>query len=198
MEQAVTDAGDTRARILEAAETLLRRHGLEKLNVIDVARVLNMSHGNVYRHFASKAELRATVIERWLDRIAAQTEVVAHGTEPGKDRLCEWLHRLAAIKQRKVVEDAELLVAAARVVRDRPSVEHDHSARLTAQVVRILYDGVADGTLPGVSSPEVSARAILNATVRFHHPELVVNGGPAAAQSAALSEVISLLMTGLS
>ncbi len=59
----------TRERILTAAEELLRRHGPAKTTVADVARALGMSHANVYRHFASKAELRDVVAERWLHSV---------------------------------------------------------------------------------------------------------------------------------
>ncbi|MBW8856399.1 MAG: helix-turn-helix transcriptional regulator, partial [Bradyrhizobium sp.] len=62
-------AADTRERILTAAEELLRRHGLAKATVVDVARALEMSHANVYRHFASKTELQDAVAHRWLERI---------------------------------------------------------------------------------------------------------------------------------
>ena len=44
-------------RILDAAEEMLRRHGVQKTNVVDVARALGMSHGNIYRHFPSKQAL---------------------------------------------------------------------------------------------------------------------------------------------
>jgi hypothetical protein len=37
METNQSDAGDMLARILDIAEMLVRRHGLEKLNVVDVA-----------------------------------------------------------------------------------------------------------------------------------------------------------------
>jgi AcrR family transcriptional regulator len=197
MEPNNTDAGEMRDRILNAAEKLLRRHGLEKLTVIDVARALNMSHGNVYRYFPSKAVLRAAVIERWLDRVAEQTDAIARKDGPADTRLEEWLKGLAMIKQRKVTDDAEMLAAAAKVVNETSQVEQQHSARLTAQVVQILQDGVADGTLPSVRDPRSTATAILNATFRYHHPDLVAIGGPPDAQLAALDGVVSLIMSGL-
>jgi AcrR family transcriptional regulator len=156
-----------------------------------------MSHGNVYRHVPSKAALRAAVIERWLDRVAEQTDAIARKDGPADIRLGEWLKGLATIKQRKVTEDAEMLAAAAKVVREMPQIEQEHSARLTSQVAQILQDGLEDGTLPGVRDPQSTATAILNATFRFHHPNLVVNGGPPDTQSAALNEVVSLIMSGL-
>ena len=40
----------TPERILEAAEGVLRRFGPAKTTVVDVARVLGVSHGSIYRH----------------------------------------------------------------------------------------------------------------------------------------------------
>ncbi len=38
---------ETRERILNAAQDLLRRHGLAKPTVVDVARALDLSHATV-------------------------------------------------------------------------------------------------------------------------------------------------------
>ncbi|GAB3955507.1 hypothetical protein GCM10027614_65040 [Micromonospora vulcania] len=59
-------------RILDAAEEVLRRYGPAKATVLDVARALGVSHGSVYRHFASKAALREAVAERWLARVSTR------------------------------------------------------------------------------------------------------------------------------
>jgi AcrR family transcriptional regulator len=188
---------EMRVRILETAEALLRRHGPEKLTVIDVASALNMSHGNVYRHFSSKAALRAAVVAAWLDRIAAETGSIAGKDAPADVRLEEWLKGLARIKQRKVIDDVEMLSASAKIGKEAPEVEHEHSARLISQVERILNDGLEEGSLPGAHDPKSTARAILNATFRYHHPDLVATGGPPAQQSAALDDVIALIIGGL-
>ena len=191
------DAADMHARILDAAEALLRRHGLAKLTVVDVARVLKMSHGNVYRHVDSKAALRAEVIRRWLDRVSDQTETIASEVGPSDIRLRAWLTGLAVIKQRKVSEDAEMLAAAIEVLGDAPDVMAEHSARLTTQLAGILEDGRIDGTLAAVGDPTSTARAILDATYRFHHPNLVAVGGPAEAQLVALNRVVDLVLPAL-
>ncbi len=54
----MTDEALTPDRILDAAEDVLRRYGPAKATVVDVARALGVSHGSVYRHFPSKAEIR--------------------------------------------------------------------------------------------------------------------------------------------
>ena len=82
-------ATNTRERILVAAEELLRRHGPAKTTVADVARSLGMSHANVYRHFASKADLRDAVAERWLTAITTPLEAIV--AEPSPPR-AGWSH----------------------------------------------------------------------------------------------------------
>ncbi|UPT62106.1 MAG: TetR/AcrR family transcriptional regulator [Hyphomonadaceae bacterium JAD_PAG50586_4] len=60
-----------RDRILDATVDVLRRHGPAKTGVVDVARALDMSHSNVYKHFASKSALLDAVAERWLAQVMA-------------------------------------------------------------------------------------------------------------------------------
>ena len=68
---------------MEAAEDVLRRFGPSKATVVDVARALGVSHGSVYRHFASKAELRDAVTRVWLARINDPLEAVIARGRPG-------------------------------------------------------------------------------------------------------------------
>src|ERR1700710_3186366 len=77
----------TPERILEVTEDVLRRFGLAKATVVDVARALDVSHGSVYRHFPSKASLRQAVAKRWLDRANAPLEKIAETTGPAPARL---------------------------------------------------------------------------------------------------------------
>src|SRR6202035_1948897 len=95
----------TPERILEVTEDVLRRFGLAKATVVDVARALDVSHGSVYRHFPSKASLREAVAKRWLDRVNAPLEEISQGSEPPAIRLERWLRTMIAIKHKKVCED---------------------------------------------------------------------------------------------
>jgi AcrR family transcriptional regulator len=47
-----------------------------------VASVLGVSHGSVYRHFATKAALREAVTERWLDREHDELSAIVDGEAP--------------------------------------------------------------------------------------------------------------------
>ena len=98
----------TPERILEATEDVLRRFGLAKATVVDVARALDVSHGSVYRHFPSKASLRQAVAKRWLDRANAPLEKIAEASGPAPARLERWLRTMFEIKHKKVCDDPEM------------------------------------------------------------------------------------------
>jgi AcrR family transcriptional regulator len=189
------DAALTPARILDAAEEVLRRFGPAKATVVDVARALGVSHGSVYRHFPSKAALRDAVAERWLARLTTPLAAVAASASPAPVRLRHWFERLIAFKRRKVLDDPELFATYSRLVADSRDVVHAHVETLTAQLAGILADGVADGEL-AVDDPQVAARAVFVATTRFHNPVHAAEWSDPAID-AAFEEVFALLLRGL-
>jgi AcrR family transcriptional regulator len=159
----------TAERILEAAADVLRRYGPDKANVVDVARELGVSHGSVYRHFPSKAALRDAVAERWLAEISAPLARIAAAEGPAADRLRDWLDQLVDAKQRRAREDPELFATYTRLAADSREVIEAHVKALTDQLARIIADGNAADELD-VSDAETTARALFDATSRFHNP----------------------------
>lgn len=95
----------TSQEILDAAEEVLRRHGPQKANVVDVARALGVSHGTIYRHYASKTALWKAVTRRWLQRVEAPLADVAQSSGSALDRLHRWLSQLVSIKREKRTTD---------------------------------------------------------------------------------------------
>jgi AcrR family transcriptional regulator len=185
----------TPERILEVTEDVLRRFGLAKATVVDVARALDVSHGSVYRHFPSKASLRDAVAKRWLDRVNAPLEKIAEGTGPAPARLERWLRALCATKQKKVCDDPEMFATYLTLAREARDVVKAYKERLIDQIASILSDGVKQGTFH-VTDVKASARAVLDATVRYHHPAHAEewNDPALAARTDAL---LALLLRGL-
>jgi len=159
----------TPERILEVTEDVLRRYGLTKATVVDVARALDVSHGSVYRHFPSKASLRQAVAKRWLDRANAPLQQIAESSGPAPARLEKWLRTMFEIKYKKVSEDPEMFQTYLTLAREACEVVHAHKERLIGQVADILSDGVKQGVFE-VADAKVSARAVFDATIRYHHP----------------------------
>lgn len=159
----------TREQIISAAEEALRRYGPAKTTVVDVAQSLGVSHGSVYRHFPTKAALRAAVVQQGLEQKARELRPIAEETGPAADRLHRWLLTLMTIKRRFALEDPELFGTYAMIDKDDAEVVHEHVEVLTSQITRILEDGVEAGEFrPSVL--ESGALAIWDATTRFHNP----------------------------
>ena len=75
--QAKLKPDDTRARIMESAETLFRRLGFAKTTVADIAAELGMSPANVYRFFPSKAAIVEAICQRHLATIENDAWAIA-------------------------------------------------------------------------------------------------------------------------
>lgn len=185
----------TPERILETTEDVLRRYGLAKATVVDVARALDVSHGSVYRHFPSKASLRDAVARRWLDRANAPLEKIANESGAAREKLERWLRTQFAIKCTKVSEDPEMFATYLALAQDAREVVKAHKDRLIDQLAHILSEGVAQGVFH-VADTKVTAQAMFDATIRFHHPAHAEEwNDPALA--ARTDAVLDLLFRGL-
>ena len=65
---------DTATRILDAAELCIRRYGLRRVSMGDVAQAASLSRGSVYNHFHDREALIDAVLERTADRFVAESE----------------------------------------------------------------------------------------------------------------------------
>jgi AcrR family transcriptional regulator len=182
--------------IVSAAEEVLRRHGPEKATVLDVARLLGVSHGSVYRHFATKAALREAVVRRWLDRV--RDELVAAARDRDRtppDRLRGLLTAMFAAKWAKAREDPELFATFRVLATEHSTVSATHVVFLLDLIRAVVEDGIAGGDF-AAGEPEVVARAVLDATSRFHDPTHAPEWR-SPGTGAAAEAVVALVLDGL-
>ncbi|MHC5934318.1 TetR family transcriptional regulator [Nostoc sp.] len=165
----MNDSALTPERILDAAEDVLRRYGLAKATVVDVARFLEVSHGTIYRHFPSKAALRDAVAERWLHRVSTPLGAIAQEQGSAVERLHRWFEQLIALKRQKVLDDPELFATYSAIAQEARGVVQAHIAELVRQIAAIVESGISSNEFR-VTDPQVAAKAVFQATVRFHHP----------------------------
>jgi AcrR family transcriptional regulator len=159
----------TRDRILATAEDVIRRFGPTKATVVDVARALGVSHAAVYRHVATKAELRDLVVGRWVETTMAPLRTIAAAPGPAAQRLRRLVDTLIAVKRRRAADDPELFAAYRTLAADAKSVVAAHIEEMVALVAAVIRSGVTDGKFRTVD-PVAAGRAVLIATSRFHHP----------------------------
>jgi AcrR family transcriptional regulator len=189
------DAPLTRERILATAEDVVRRFGPAKATVVDVARALGVSHAAVYRHVASKAQLRDLVVGRWVEATMPPLRAVATRPGPAPLRLKRFFETLIAVKRRRAAGDAELFAAYRTLASDAQSVVTAHVDELVALTAAILRAGMEEGSFRKLD-PTAAARAVLSATARFHHPAHAAEWGDPRCR-ADFKAVWKLIMDGL-
>jgi AcrR family transcriptional regulator len=158
----------TREQIVATAEDVIRRFGPAKATVVDVARALGVSHAALYRHVTTKAELRDLVVERWIEATMGPLRAIAAETGPAPERLRRFVDTLVATKRRRAAQDPELFTAYRALALESP-LAASHQAELVDLIAGIIRAGIAEGTFRSVE-PGATARGILTATFRFHHP----------------------------
>jgi AcrR family transcriptional regulator len=192
---APADVPLTRDLIVAAAEDVIRRFGPAKATVVDVARSLGVSHAAVYRHVATKAELRDLVVARWLEATMAPLHEIAQRSGAPSRRLRAFIETLSQTKRRRAADDPELFHAYRALAAEAQSLTAAHVDELTALVAGIIREGVRDGSFRTVE-PLPTARAVLAATSRFHHPAHAGEWKDPGLD-AAFDDVWKLLLNGL-
>ena len=128
-----------------------------------------MTHGSVYRHFASKAALRDAVVRRWLETMMPPLEAVVAEDGPAPGGCGGGCELLVAAKRRRATEDPELFAAYSSLKAQAREVLRAHVDALVGQAARIIADGVARGEFTA-ADPAAAGRAVLHATTRFYSP----------------------------
>ena len=190
-----TDTPLTRERILATAESVVRRFGPDKATVVDVARALGVSHAAVYRHVATKAALRDLVVGRWVETTMPPLRAIAAARGPAPRRLRQLVDALIAVKRRRSAEDPELFAAYRALAAEARAVTATHVDELVSLAAMIVRSGMDDGTFR-IADPVATGRAVLFATLRFHHPAHAAEWSDPAIDTA-YGDVWGLLMQGL-
>ncbi|WP_329789637.1 TetR family transcriptional regulator [Lentzea sp. DG1S-22] len=185
----------TAEAILAATEEVLRRYGPAKATVVDVAKALGVSHGSVYRHFATKAALREAVTRRWLDAIHEEMEPAFDREVPASRMLRDWLQKLFDKKRRSHTEDLELFTTFRTLVGESSAVVEYHLGHLVGQLTRIIQAGVDTHEFV-TDDVGRTAQAVWDATQVFHHPAHAQEWGNPHIQDA-FDAVVSLVVAGL-
>jgi AcrR family transcriptional regulator len=188
------DAGATRARILQEATALLRRHGSGKLTVSDIAAACGMSHSNVYRFFPTKAAIYGALVEEWFADVERALQAVIDSDADAAAKLRAHVLTLLRLKRAKIEADREFYIACLEAAAHcRPQIAL-HAQRLRDNLRQIIAEGLAAGVFSG--DAEAAAQAVELATWRFRHPGLILEHAHEPAELQA-EIVVDLLLNGL-
>lgn len=162
----------SKTEILNAAEQTLRKYGPDKASVTDVAKLLGVSHGTLYRHFPSKAALREAVTERWLEEmiVAPLSEMARIPADNALHQLGDYIAKLVELKQHYAAQDSEMFKMYAAVTEESAALVEVHILKLLDHITLLIAQGIEQGLISGETAAGIQARSVLYGTARFHHP----------------------------
>jgi AcrR family transcriptional regulator len=192
----VKSSSETRNRILQSAEALLRRYGNDKLTVVDIARSLNMSHANVYRFFKTKSDILDAIIDEWLTKIEQFVEEIAKRPVSAAARIEAVVLELHRKRKQKLREDAEVFETYRHIVEIRPDAAARRREKILRVFERLLEEGIESGEFAGVNSLK-AATVLKDATSLFLHPLLIPTTLNEETDSRA-KDVVRFILAGFS
>jgi hypothetical protein len=120
---------------------------------------------------------------------------VAAGPAPAPQRLRGFFDALIAAKRRRATGDPEVFAAYRTLAADAQPVVSAHVDELIRLAASIIRSGVEAGSFHA-ADPTASARAVLFAMSRFHHPAHAAEWSDPGLESA-YEEVWKLVLAGL-
>jgi len=148
-------------RLVDAAQTLIRRDGRLEPRVSEIVRAAGLSNQAFYRHFRSKHELLAAVLDDGLGQLAAYLEhrMAAAGTPT--DAVREWVRGMLAQASNPDAADATrpFALGRERLAEHCPAEVRESELRLTALLESAIARAAEAGELPQ-AQPAADAEAL--------------------------------------
>lgn len=148
-------------QVLTAAGRVFARDGYERATLERIAQEAGLSRVTLHRRGVSKDALLASLTERALDRYRAALWPALTSRGTGRERLSAALHALC-----ESAEEHRPLLEALGGRRDEVFHEEGEDAMtrgfFVEPLVRLIEDGVRDGTLRDGADPQERATVLFN------------------------------------
>ena len=167
-------ADDTRARIIETADTLFRRLGFAKTAVADIAAELGMSPANVYRFFPSKNAIVEAICQRCLATLEEKAWAVARSRGSAASRVERLVLEILAYHRENLVTDQRVNDIVLVAMEHSWNAIEAHKEAIRGIAEMILRDGIEAGEFEPVD-PRETSRSIMRALTSFTHPIVIAS-----------------------
>ena len=157
---------ETRTRILEVAQEAFARYGYDATGVAEICRRAGVTKGGFYHHFPSKQDVFLEMLERWLEGMDQELEVMRSGEETVPDELRAMTALVPAVFQEaggRLTLFLEFLTKAGH----SPAVWQATVApfrKYHAFFAKMISDGIKEGSLRPVD-PEMASNLLLSFAV---------------------------------
>ncbi|MEM9385772.1 MAG: TetR/AcrR family transcriptional regulator [Pseudomonadota bacterium] len=181
------DTSVTRRAIEQEAARLMAVEGVAALNLSRIADSLQMTHGNIYRHFPSKGALAAEVAAQWMVQMRTACEKAVARKRTVRSRL---LALVLTIREQLMLraDDDDALSVYEFVLKHKPAealAHHGHRQQLVATIMH-------QAGWPRTDHTAAQADAILDG-LRFFTDPYAISLNAGIDLSARLESLVELL-----
>jgi AcrR family transcriptional regulator len=185
-----------RDKAIELTIEQMRRHGFDRVRLVDIANDMGVSHAALYTHFADRGALLDAVSERWLNSLEASLESISRKEEEPIAKIHEWFQKLHRAKREKVLNDPEPYKSFHVGAEERKPFYTSHLARVRRQLAHMVGEAVREKKLTKYSIDKTIA-LLFEATTGFHNPTLVAQHVHDK-RDALLRQVLDVAIDGMS
>ncbi len=156
-----------RERILEAAEKLFIRDGIDRVNISDIAQAARLSRHTIYEYFPNKQEMAWAIFQKLIEDGQAffkdQSQPEGNGFQQLERLIMQMVNHLQAHPEhsRFIVEFNTLYARESSAARLREMIQQSQGPGL-ALIPQIIRQGIADGSIRPDLDPHLLSAALLN------------------------------------
>jgi TetR/AcrR family transcriptional regulator, transcriptional repressor for nem operon len=158
---------DTRTRILDTAQELIQRRGLNAMSFQDLSDEVGIRKASVHHHFPTKNDMVASLLVRYLENFDSAVDRVmsSKGTGLNKlDRYCSlFLETLQSGEQDKGCLCGMLMVEMASLDDKSLALVRQFARGNSRRIEAMILEGVDDGSISIRGSVSSTARLVLAA-----------------------------------
>lgn len=178
------ESSDLKYRAISIARALVRKHGYEKFRLNDVAKEMGVTHAALYKYFDGKDELLDAVNMEWLDQIDnTLSNIAVDATLTPREQIKAWFMQLYLMKREKVLADIEPYSALIMASEQKKPFIKKHLENQFKQVYSMVQMAFPN------RDANIATNQLMEATMLYHHPQLVKND----IEKDKASELMSLL-----
>jgi len=183
----------TRDDILDAAAQVIRQKGFHGASMADIAEAVQLQKASLYHHVNSKQDILLALLDRALEMLFEQIDVIAKQPLPADEKL----RQMVQVYLRLLAENSDLSAVLLFEHRSLEPDQHERHIPNRDRFEALWRDAIEDGVREGVfvcPDSALTVRAlmgILNWTLTWYSPE-----GPLSIDQIA-DHYTNLLLNGL-
>jgi AcrR family transcriptional regulator len=163
----------TRDDILDAAAQVFRQKGFHGASMADIAETVQLQKASLYHHVSSKQEILLALLDRALDMLFEQIDIIAKQPMPADEKL----RQMVQVYLRLLAENSDLSSVLLFEHRSLEPAQHRRHIPNRDRFESLWRDVLEDGIRAGIfncSDTGIAVRAlmgILNWTLTWYRPD---------------------------